>query len=327
MDLASAKALLQRQEGASSVYQHLTEVILQLLTRQPADALATFEHISAAVKSGAFPAHEPGHRAGGAAAAADGSAAQAARLAKEVALLARPSGEEDAAAGEPVQELTDESNYLEWAGIALGRTEAFRLHLSLKHLAAAHPGLRNLRYWGKVFGMQHDYLVAEGQQDAEDEEAEDATDAVGNAIQRTGEGPNKHVYYVAHSVADAWTRLPNVTPHQLIVARQIRRFLTGDLTAPVAGHPPFPGLEASYLRAQIALISAGACVAPANMYTPVDGDEDGNIALNEEEWEAPDLSQPECVLARLHLRIPRASHHATVLDVIRVCAVPGCTLH
>ena len=38
--------------------------------------------------------------------------------------------------------------------------------------------------------------------------------------------------------------------------------LSGRLSASVGGHPPFPGTEAGYLRARIAIISAGALAAP-----------------------------------------------------------------
>lgn len=290
MDLATAKALLQRQEGSSSVYQHLTEVILKVLTEQPADALAAFESMSAHVKAAAYPAHTPGHRAGGAAVEAHHASARAAHLSAHAGLLKAPEGEEGAT-GEPVQDFTEESAYLAWGGVGFSRTDAFRLHLSLKHLAVAHNGLRGLRVWGKIFGTSSDYIIAEGQMDPEDDEPEDAKDALGNTIQRTGDGPNKNVYFVTPAVGGAWTKLPNVTPHQLSVARHIRRFFSGDLAAPVSGHPPFPGNESNYLRAQIALITAATSIAPSGMYNPVDGDEDGNIALNEEEWDAPDLTQ------------------------------------
>ena len=80
------------------------------------------------------------------------------------------------------------------------------------------------------------------------------------------------------------------------MARAIRRFLTGDLEAPVKGHPPFPGKEANYVRALIALISAATVLAPTGAYTAVDGDEEGAITANEEEWEGPDLAAVECVV-------------------------------
>lgn len=200
--------------------------------------------------------------------------------------------EEGGSTGEPVQDFTEEGAFLEWAGVGFGRTENFRLHLALKHLAAKYPSAKNLRFFGKVLGSKADYFVAEGVLEAGEEEAEDAKDALGNLIQKTGEGPNRFTYFVTPSVGggEEWVKLPRVTPHQVIVARKNRRLLTGDLTAAVGGHPPFPGNEANYLRALLALISAGTAVAPSGVFTAVDGDENGAIQPNEEEFEAPDLS-------------------------------------
>lgn len=294
MDFAKAKAFLQRKEGSASLYDHLTEVVLKLVSEQPDNALAVFEQISAAVKSTTFPALGKGERAGGQAAAAELAAARSAFLNAQAALFKAPAGDEEGSGGgEPVQDFTDESNYLTWAGVSFGATESFRIHLALKHLSAKFQGVKNLRFFGKLLGTKADYFVAEGIMDASGDEEEGAKDALGNVIQRTGEGPNKFTYFVTPAIGQAWTKLPNVTPHQIIVARQIRRFLSGDLSAAVSGHPPFPGNESNYLRALVALISAGTAIAPSGVFTAVDGDENGAIEPNAEEFEAPDLTSPD----------------------------------
>jgi len=46
-----SKAFLQTKDGDSSVYDHLSEVILKLIEERPADALKQLEHISSIVKS------------------------------------------------------------------------------------------------------------------------------------------------------------------------------------------------------------------------------------------------------------------------------------
>ena len=160
--------------------------------------------------------------------------------------------------------------------------------------AGPPPGAKNLRLFGKLLGTAHDYYVAEAVCDAPEGEEDGAKDALGNLIQKTGEGPNKFTYFVCNGVGLPWTRLPQVTPHQVIVARQVRRYLSGSLTAPVQGHPPFPGNEASYLRALIALIAAGTSVAPVGVFQAVEGDENGAIepaAAEEGGGEGPDLGQ------------------------------------
>ena len=75
-----------------------------------------------------------------------------------------------------------------------------------------------------MLGRAADYWVAEGVMEGAGDE-EDAKDALGNAIQKTGEGPNKFTYFVTHAIGGAWAKLPNVTPHQVIAARRIRRFV------------------------------------------------------------------------------------------------------
>ena len=76
----------------------------------------------------------------------------------------------------------------------------------------------------------------------------------------------RYCYFVANTPGGKWTKLPNVWPDQLISARQLARFFTGDLNAPVKGHPPFPGTEKAYLRAQIARINADCELAPAGIF-------------------------------------------------------------
>ena len=191
---------------------------------------------------------------------------------------------------------------LEWAGVGLGSEELFRLHLALKHLSNKYS-VRSLRLWGKLLGTDGDYIVAEGEMDPEDEE--DAVDARGNAIEKTGEGANKWTYFVTRFAGDDWVRLPNVTPHQVIVARQIRRYLTGNLDATVGGHPPFPGKEASYVRARIALITADTVVSPAGVYVASEEEGSNEVSLNEEEFDAPELNA-----------LSGWAHHTLALNVL-----------
>ncbi len=79
-------------------------------------------------------------------------------------------------------------------------------------------------------------------------------------------GVNKYTYFVCQVPGMPWVRLPMVTPAQITVARQIRRFFTGRLDAPVLSYPSFPGNETNYLRAQITRISAGTHISPLGFY-------------------------------------------------------------
>ena len=71
-----------------------------------------------------------------------------------------------------------------------------------------------------------------------------------------------------------WTKLPHVTPTQIVASRNIRKLFTGQLDAPVNTFPPFPGNEASYLRAQIARITATTQISPAGYFQHPEDEEE-----------------------------------------------------
>jgi radial spoke head protein 4/6 len=203
-----------------------------------------------------------------------------------------------------------------------------------------------VRFWGKIFGTDKDYLIAEcemrdGAEDVEDEEDADAAndqeaahgddeqaeDADGNADaaqandgdaaedappqsqykppkdlpREVNAGVNKYVYFACNAAGDAWTRLPPVKPKHVALARQIRKFFTGHLSAPVQTFPPFPGTEAHLLRAQIARISAATHVSPVGYYVfdeneDVDEDAPRESFIKNEEYEGiavEELTSPE----------------------------------
>lgn len=87
-------------------------------------------------------------------------------------------------------------------------------------------------------------------------------------------GTNKYLYFVCNEPGRPWTRLPHVTPAQIVCARKIKKFFTGFLDTPVISYPPFPGNEANYLRAQIARISAATHISPLGFYQF--GEEEGD---------------------------------------------------
>lgn len=70
---------------------------------------------------------------------------------------------------------------------------------------------------------------------------------------------------------------------------KIYKMFTGNLDAPVDTYPVFPGVEAHYLRAQIARISAGTQISPEGYF---------NLDVNEEDEEEIHLEAGEDVEAR-----------------------------
>ncbi|XP_020297326.1 radial spoke head protein 6 homolog A, partial [Pseudomyrmex gracilis] len=101
--------------------------------------------------------------------------------------------------------------------------------------------------------------------------------------ERIGSGLNKKVYFVCNAPGlDEWIELPAVTPQQIVIARQIVRYCTGNLETPIHSFPPFPGTEKNYLRAQIARISATTHVSPIGFFT-LDGEVEKLEEVMEEE--------------------------------------------
>lgn len=69
-------------------------------------------------------------------------------------------------------------------------------------------------------------------------------------------------------------KLPNVTPAQIAVSREIKKVFTGQLDAPMVTFPPFPGKEMNYLRAQIARITCTTQISPNGYFQSLDDEEE-----------------------------------------------------
>nr|XP_016928725.1 radial spoke head protein 4 homolog A [Drosophila suzukii] len=116
-----------------------------------------------------------------------------------------------------------------------------------------------------------------------------------------GLGSNRYSYFVVNSLFDDWIELPIVTPRQIAVSRQIKKFLTGDLEADVVSFPCFPGKEKHYLRALIGRITAGTYIAPVGYYRRMtkkekklfDGEEEDGGEEEEEEEEEEEVNEGE----------------------------------
>ncbi|XP_044755603.1 radial spoke head protein 4 homolog A [Coccinella septempunctata] len=109
----------------------------------------------------------------------------------------------------------------------------------------------------------------------------------------SGVGVNSKVYYVTSDLTDPWEQLPDLTPEQICVARQIYKSFTGILDQEILTYPEFPGKEKNYLRAQIARISAGTQISPLGYYTfgvETAGEDDEEEPAEDEEMEGPKTS-------------------------------------
>eukprot|EP00053_Salpingoeca_punica_P009852 m.88611 g.88611 ORF g.88611 m.88611 type:complete len:495 (-) comp15196_c0_seq1:192-1676(-) len=308
METQRAKATLLQTtgEGGANVFEHLTELVCKILEEKPTNAVDVLESMSTHIKASRLHSSDDTLK--------DVSdVPQDVQLAFEQAKLFRQEAEDEPDEGSRVvANMMESMRWFEDAGVGLGMEECFKIYLSLMQLAAQYP-LKSVRFWGKMLGLDSNYIIAEcqyreGEEPAsempeasmspEPAEADDETDARNRIpqsqykpplpvpVEENGKGANKYSYFVCSEPGMEWKALPPVTPAQISCARAIKKYLTGRLDALVVSYPPFPGTEANLLRAQIARISAATKVSPIGFYTFDEEaeDEEGreNIVVNDE---------------------------------------------
>ncbi|KAM9034721.1 radial spoke head protein 6 homolog A [Sarcophilus harrisii] len=292
-----------------SLYEHLVNLLTKILNERPEDPLAILESMNRTVQEEWFhkkldtlrddPEMQPTYE----------------MAEKQKVLFLRGAGEgeqemEEESSEIPVPNIIESAFYFEQAGVGLNSDETFRIFLALKQLVEQQP-IQTCRFWGKILGLERNYLVAEvefreGEEEEVEEEGEELVEGAGEAMEGRDEeegeedeekevdeppkstwkpppvipreesrtGANKYLYFVCNEPGRGWTRLPHVTPAQIVNARKIKKFFTGRLETPIVSYPPFPGTEANYLRAQIARISAGTQISPLGYYQF--GEEEGD---------------------------------------------------
>ncbi|CAN0135075.1 unnamed protein product [Bubo scandiacus] len=307
--IQNAKAYLLKSSTTSglNLYDHLASMLTKILDEQPTNAVDIIENISKDVKWAQFQKkmdtlrdeHEilPTF--------------EAAEKRKALFLTANGEGDEELEEeiGEtPLPNVMETAFYFEQAGIGLSKDESYHIFLALKKLISVQP-IQTCRFWGKILGLEMNYIIAEVQyhegEEEEETEEEEVIEEGGKGMdevededeekekedeppkstykpppvipkEENGTGANKYVYFVCNEPGKPWVKLPPVTPAQIVCARKIKKFFTGRLDAPVVSFPPFPGNEANYLRAQIARISAGTQISPIGFYqfAEEEGDEE-----------------------------------------------------
>ena len=291
-NLELAKQRLQQQDADGySAYEHISEILLKLVSEQPENSLELFEHLSSAIK-GARPKAAASVDPSDAEAAREAAAQWSANCMRLITGEKDPETEEFIPPPEDAEEKMDDivhaAEDFEWAGVGLGEEETVRIKQSMVQTLGNNDNIERLRFFGKILGTGADYYVLEATQDSiltEEEEADPSYEPAAN----------KFAYYVANRVGETFTRLPNVSAAHVFGSLQIRKFLTGDLGAAVKAHPPFPGSEANLLRALIARISGETSVAPQYFYAAGEEEEEGQVVqevvegeqMEDEEFVAP----------------------------------------
>jgi len=284
--LVNAKAYLKKHDQESSnLYEHLAEVFARLIRSKPENPVVSFEELYKTVFR--MQPHEDDT------AVREPSATLEA--AKKFKALAEAYNSTKETAGGDMPDLLDLANLLEWAGVSLGKEETFKVNLAIKKLVT-DKNLKSVRFFGKIFGLEKDYMIVESERgDAVEEQQTELANSEDPKAHKAlpkevGSGVNKYVYWVTSAPGEEWSRLPDATPESIQAARHIRKYLSGDLKRKIKSYPPFPGEEALFLRAQIARISASTVVSPVGYYKFDEEDEmpEGGpapVVLNTEfEW-------------------------------------------
>ncbi|XP_038623286.1 radial spoke head protein 6 homolog A [Tachyglossus aculeatus] len=310
---AKAYLLQTDGQSDLSLYEHLVNLLNKLLTERPAAPLASLEAVHRAVQKERCqrppdplrdqPERLPAYQT---------AARQRALFVRDTPDGDQEPEEEPG--DTPVPNVQETAFFFGQAGVGLGSDETLRIGLALKQLTEQQPvqtcrfwgkvlGLQGYYLVAEV--ELRDGEEEEGDAEEEEEEPalglgpEEREEAEGTAAaaeeeaaeadeppkpswrpppavprEETRTGANKFLYFVCTEPGRPWTRLPPVSPAHIVVARKIKKFLTGRLDAPVVSYPPFPGNEAHYLRAQIARISAGTHISPLGFYQF--GEEEGD---------------------------------------------------
>ncbi|XP_066041104.1 radial spoke head protein 6 homolog A-like [Chamaea fasciata] len=339
--IKNAKAYLLKTSTKSglNLYDHFANILTKILDEQPTNTVDIIENISKDVKWAQFrkkmdtlrdePLIPPTF--------------EAAENCK--ALFIQEGGEEEHEGveeemGQPaLPNVMEAAFYFEQAGIGLNKDESYYIFLALKNLIRVQP-IQTCRFWGKILGLEMNYIIAEVQLREGEEEEETGEEGEGTTAEgekETGEageedeekaaeppkstykppppipkepngtGTNKYVYFVCNGPGKPWVKLPPVTPAQIVCARKIKKFFTGWLDAPVVSFPPFPGNEANYLRAQIARISAGTHVSPTGFYQFADEEEEEEERGADTYEENPEFEPPP--VAKMVESLATWAHH------------------
>ncbi|MCQ2821461.1 MAG: hypothetical protein MJ252_29735 [archaeon] len=149
---------------------------------------------------------------------------------------------------------------ISWCGVGLSERESFLLLNSLRNLAVDLP--EKLTFFGKIYGTQKDYYVAEATGVDPEEMPEGYEPPAGMEI-RKEEGVNKNVFFVTNDLTEKWKPLPDITPDQLVASRNIRYNFTGDLERKIVTNPHFNGQEKHLLHCQLSRIYHGTKLVPS----------------------------------------------------------------
>jgi len=284
-----AIAFLQKTSNVSggSVYDHLAAVVGKLLETKPEGAVDLLETTLLVKKTAFAPQATPVVKP----TCQHPKDTAAAVSITELYNIPEPPIDPDTGEPEeiaPANEFETENLLADAAmftslGVGFSQSEWYSIMLTIKKLGEDPvKELKTVRFFGKMYGTRADYYLFEATLQNEPEAPEDAPEPDPNVMppEDFGTGANAYTYFTCHQLGGPITKLPPVTPEQIKTAQKLKKFLVGDLTAEVSAYPPFPGVEANFLRAQIARIAASTVVSPAGFF--IVGEDEITLEKDEE---------------------------------------------
>jgi radial spoke head protein 4A len=301
LGVSKTLGMLHKQSNGSSLHGHICEVLSHLQDAE--DPHKSLEMLSAYVRD---VKNAPMKGADLAVPEADPRAPLRKAWIEKIGALAKTAPEP--ALGD-VQDFWTDSRMMRTAGLGFSDDECYALSMSIRNLASTKKGALSARFWGKILGLQNDYYIAELEYAGKDSlnRNDPYAPLSDDYVEPRGVGANKYVYFCCSSVPGEWVQLPNAVPAQIKASREINKIFTGDLSAPVWSHPPFPWTEKELLRSMIARISHSAILAPAEYYSEQPNEETGETDVVRAMWpgfagEVPKAPE-KWVHARAYLRL------------------------
>ena len=176
----------------------------------------------------------------------------------------------------------DDMRFVREVGIGLGEEETELLQASIRQLIRSKP-LQTARFWGKVFGTNGIYYIAEAEyldgsrphpeppeedeEKKDEEEPQEGEEKPKVIPMEEDTGVNMYNYFVCKQLGGQWDLLPDITPAQMVASRCIRQMFTGDAKGEIRAPPErFPGGEYELLRCFISRVSQTCTLAPVGLY-------------------------------------------------------------
>eukprot|EP00331_Platyophrya_macrostoma_P006032 CAMPEP_0176428400 /NCGR_PEP_ID=MMETSP0127-20121128/13129_1 /TAXON_ID=938130 /ORGANISM="Platyophrya macrostoma, Strain WH" /LENGTH=572 /DNA_ID=CAMNT_0017810079 /DNA_START=109 /DNA_END=1828 /DNA_ORIENTATION=+ len=294
--------LMESDSTGRSTYDHLEEIVLQLLDENAGDIAhhpEKFAEVSSLLKKNGF---RYGEESLPSKMATPLPASRIDQFSENKALFTKPPPEVVTTIEQPTpfttvttttvkppvaprfSSVVHQNQLWRYCGVGLPEQEAFLLEQSITRLAMQKK-LEEVRFVGKIFGTRSNYLVVSSKRFVgETEKVYEEVNTMPKPPRKKVEvdvqlepaykGLNRLSYWVASSPSSEWTLLGDTTPQQINAARKVKKLFTGDLHAPVICSPAFDGDESVYLRAQLSRLLSATYISPSGALEKVEPEDD-----------------------------------------------------